>query len=376
MLATFRNIFIDILLCLPLWLCAQENKPGAGFGIDANFFAGHVLRHTPKFHLPLPDVSTGMDVNFVWKMYGKKPWQQRRKYPTVGIAVAYTNYGIDSVYGRCFSIYPNITIPIISGKKLEWTIRIGDGAGYVTHHYSRVPFDTANNAISTHLNDYASFMTDLRYHINNHWDVQLGANFSHISNAATQQPNLGINLYGAHIGIRYFPVTSAPQRIIQKIQPLSNRWLYELRLTTARTGANAPLGPSYPVYVVSAYASRRWKSKNKYFGGIDYSYHSDIAAYLKANSFVSPGTEAAHSYKSAIFGGNEFLLGRVGVVLQVGVYIHQAFLTQALYYEKIGGNLYLVQREHGPIKELFLCGFLKTHLSVAELAEFGCGVGF
>ena len=49
---------------------------------------------------------------------------------------------------------------------------------------------------------------------------------------------------------------------------------------------------------------------------------------------------------------------------------------QGKVYEKIGGNLYLVQREHGPIKEFFLCGYLKTHLSVAELAEFGFGMGF
>ena len=57
-------------------------------------------------------------------------------------------------------------------------------------------------------------------------------------------------------------------------------------------------------------------------------------------------------------------------------YIHQAFLTQGKIYEKLGGNLYLVKKEHGPVKEFFLCGFLKTHLSVAELAEFGFGMGF
>jgi hypothetical protein len=367
-----------------LWLSgnarAQELSSLPGFGIEANAFAGKVIKHTATFHLPVPELTTGLDIDLQWKTYGKADWQQHRRYPTIGIGFTYTNYGIDSIYGRCFSIYPNIIVPLITGKRFQWTIRIGDGAGYVTRRYMHgKPSDTINNAIGSHVNDYASFLSDVRYHVNDHLDLQLGVNFSHISNASYQQPNLGINLAGVHIGVRYFPVTSSPKRIVRALNPLSKRWLFQYRLTLAHDGSNAPLGPSYPIYLGTAYVSKRWISKNKVFGGIDYSYHTNIDAFLHnnaGNGFVTPGTEAAHSYKSALFAGNEFLLGRLGVVLQVGYYIHQAFQVQGKVYEKIGGNLYLVQREHGPIKEFFLCGYLKTHLSVAELAEFGFGMGF
>lgn len=356
---------------------AQELNPWAGVGIEANVFTGKVIKHTTRFQLPVPERSGGADVDIQWKTYGRAEWQQRRRYPTLGLGFTYTNYGIDSIYGRCLSIYPNIIIPIITSKKLQWTVRIGDGAGYITRRYMRGrPSDTINNAISSHLNDYASFMMDIRYHINNHFDMQLGANFSHISNASYQQPNLGINMYGAHIGMRYFPVTSSPKKIVRELEPLSNRWLGQFRLTMAVDGSNAPEGPKYPIYLATAYASKRWISKNKLMIGIDASYHTNIEAFLHNNKFVPAGTEAAHSYKSAIFVGNEFLLGKVGAVLQVGYYIHQAFQTQGKVYQKLGGNLYLVRKEHGPIKELFLCGFLKTHLSTAELAEFGFGMGF
>jgi hypothetical protein len=295
----------------------------------------------------------------------------------VGVGITYTNYGIDSVYGRLFSLYPNVVLPLISGKKLEWTIRIGDGIGYTTRDYSRYkPFDTLNNAIGSKINDYFSFMTDLRYHINTHWDVQLGANFSHYSDASYHQPNLGVNLYGAHLGIKYFPVSSSPKRIVKDLKPLTNRWLFQFRLTMAEDESNAPLGPTYPVYLAAGYVSKRWISKNKAFAGFDYSYHTMIYAYMRNNNFGPPGTEREQSYKSAVFAGNEFLLGRVGAVLLVGYYLHQAYQTQGKVYEKIGGNLYLVKKEHGPIKEFFLCAFLKTHLSVAELAEFGFGMGF
>ena len=372
-------LFTMLCFLLPASVCsAQETRSVLeGFGIEANAFEGKVIKHTEKFHLPVPERSGGIDLNLQWNTYGKKEWQQRRRYPIIGIGITYTNYGIDSIYGRCVGIFPNIVVPLISTKKLEWTIRIGDGAGYVTRFYTRRnPMDTINNAIGSHLNDYANFMTDIRYHINRHWDVQVGGNFSHISNASYQQPNLGINLYGSHIGIKYFPVTSMPKRIVRELQPLSNRWLGQFRASIAFTGSNAPLGPEYPIYLFTAYASKRWISKNKFIIGADASYHSNIRAFLLNNNFVPVGTEARQSYKSAVFAGNEFLLGRLGVLLQVGYYVKQAFQVQGKVYEKLGGNLYLVQKEKGPIKELFLCGYLKTHLSVAELAEFGFGMGF
>jgi hypothetical protein len=356
---------------------AQDNPPLSGFCFDVNTFAGKVIKHSAKFRLPVPELSTGLDINLQWKKYGKEEWEQRRRYPVIGLGLTYTNYGIDSVYGKCFSIYPNIQIPIIMGRKLQWTIRIGDGAGFVTRKYSRTKhFDTLNNAISSTLNDYASFMTDVRYHINDNWEVQTGLNFSHISNASFHQPNLGINMYGAHLGIKYYPVTSNPHRITRELKPLKNRWLGQFRLTMAFNESNAALGPTYPIYLGTALVSKRWISKNKFFTGVDYSYHEQINAFLHNNSFVPVGTEKKEATKIAVLAGNEFLLGKVGVVLQVGYYVKQAFQTQGKVYQKLGGNYYIIQKENGLIKEAYLCAFLKTHLSVAELAEFGFGMSF
>jgi hypothetical protein len=372
------TVFVTLFILSATSVCrAQDNKPLAGFCIDANVFAGKVIKHTEKFKLPVPDLTTGLDINLQWKTYGKKEWEQRRRYPTIGIGLTYTNYGIDSVYGRCFSIYPNIQIPLIAGERLQWTIRFGDGAGFVSKKYSRRPdFDTLNNAIGSTMNDYASFMMDLRYHISNHWDVQTGVNFSHISNASFHQPNLGINLVGVHFGLKYFPTTANPKRITHELKHLKNRWLGQFRLTMAYNQSNAPLGPTYPIYLATALASKRWISKNKFFTGIDYSYHEQINSFLHNNSFVATGTESRHASKIAVLAGNEFLLGRLGVVAQVGVYVRQAFQTQGKVYQKLGGNYYFLQRENGFIKEAYFCAFLKTHLSVAELAEFGFGMSF
>ncbi|MBS1585147.1 MAG: acyloxyacyl hydrolase [Bacteroidetes bacterium] len=356
-------------------LRAQEAKPWSGLGIELNQVAGKVFKHTSNFHAPVPSVSAATDLNFVFHTFGRKDWEQRRHYPVVGIGLTYTAYGLDSIYGRCFGIYPNLQVPVIKGKRLEWTIRFGLGIGYVTRHYSTFPrWDTLNNAIGSHINNFTMFATDLRYHVNDRWDVQIGANFSHISDGSFRQPNLGVNMYGGHLGFTYYPVARDVPRIVRNLQPLKNRWEIQARLGMSFNSYKPNGGPLYPVYLASLYTSKRYASRNKAFLGIDYSYHKSVYAFLKNNE-IFPGQEAAHAWKSGLFVGNEFLLGRFGLVLQVGYYLKRAYLKEDPYYEKLGYNFYLIEHEKGPLKELSLYSMLKTHKVVAELIEFGISAG-
>ncbi len=357
-------------------LRAQSNPPWAGFAVEANWIGGKVLKHTKKFVAPVPALSNAIDINFLHQTAGKRAWQRNRNFPVVGIGFTYTDYGIDSIYGKCFAVYPNIEFPIIRKGGLEWTVRVGYGGGFVTRHYERAPsWDTINTAIGSRLNNFTQFMTDLRYRVNEYVDVQVGANFSHISNAAFRQPNLGINLYGAHVGLRYYPATSRVIKNEYRDSALSNRWLVQAKLGLTATEGGFTDGPLYPVYLSSLYTSRRWGSFNKLAFGFDYSYHNKIYAFMRNNE-IFPGEERQHSWKGSVFVANEFLFGRVGVWLQVGVYVKQAYLRLSPVYQKLGSNYYIVQREHGALKEIYAFGLLKTHLSQAELAEFGLGFGF
>ena len=130
-----------------------------------------------------------------------------------------------------------------------------------------------------------------------------------------------------------------------------------------------------PSYITTFYASKRWLGKNKFFFGIDYAYHSDVYAFLK-NYGVDRGHEMGHAWDGAFLVGNEFMIGRLGLVGQVGVYYHQTYLKFDPVYEKIGGNYYIIQHEHGILKELFVSAMLLTHEIVAEYGEIGIGAGF
>lgn len=366
-----RRLFFAFLLMAPLLLNAQEH-----IAVEANFMAGKVLKHTSKFRPPIPELSTAFNVALLKQTIGTKDWEQRRHYPIWGVGLTYTNYGIDSIYGSSIGLCLFAQKCIIRGKRLEWTVSGGLGLGYVTRHYERSPtWDTLNNVIGSEINNYTLMQTDLRYRIDAHWSIQAGLNFSHLSNGALKQPNLGINLYGGHIGLRYWPGGDRPTFIDRERPRLHNRVLAQARLGIAFNESGNADGPIYPTYLASGYASWRYKSRNKVFIGLDYSYHTRIYAFQRNNE-INVGHERANSWKSAVFFGHEWLFGRLGVMAQIGIYIKEAALTLDPFYEKIGYNYYLIQTEHGALKELWISTLLKTHKSNAELVEWGLGFGF
>jgi hypothetical protein len=366
-----RLLLVYLLLVAPLIVTAQGH-----IGIEANFIAGKVFKHSTAFRPPIPDLSTAFDLAIVKQTTGAKDWEQRRHYPIWGVSASYTHYGIDSIYGSAIGLCPFLQLYVIRGKKLEWTLRGGFGIGYITKHYERTPtWDTINNAIGSAFNEYSLFSTDLRYRINSRWSMQLGLNFSHISNGATKQPNLGINMYGGHIGLRYWPGGDKPKLIDKDLPLVHNRILLQARLGFAFNETGHADGPIYPTYLASAWVSKRYKGKNKVYAGLDYSYHTRIYAFQRNNE-INTGHEAEHSWKSAVFIGHEWLFGKMSFVGQIGYYIKEAALTLDPYYEKLGYNYYLVTNERGALKELCLTALLKTHKTSAELLEFGIGVGF
>lgn len=334
-----------------------------------------MIRHTPNFTGPLSSFTSAIELNFIKKTYGQKDWQIRRKYPQPGLGFIYINYHIPDVYGQLIGVYPNLSIPLIRSRNAELSFRVGMGIGYFTRPYARTPLPNLQNvAIGGHFNNVSPFSLDARITLNRHWDLQAGFNFAHVSNAAFQQPNLGINIWGAHLGMRYFPVTSDPEKI-EGIPPrLPNRWLWQARLGWAFVERQPANGPMYPVYMGALFASKRYLGKNKVSLGLDYAYATDMYVFLKTIG-AHPGSEKAYAYQLAAFAGHEFLYGRTGLLFQLGVYLKEPYGQQNRIYQKLGCNFYLLQREKGLLKEVSFGAYLKTHLFVAERFEMNIGIG-
>lgn len=369
-----KYIYTLAILLLSIKINAQPVERLAGYGIEVNPIIGKVIKHNYVFP-PLPANSVALDVCLLKSTNGSKAWQKQRNYPLVGIGITYTDYGIDSIYGKCIGLYPVWEIPIISGEELEWTCRFGYGIGYVTKRYERYPDDnTINNLIGSRLNNFTMFTTQLRYKLSHKVHVHAGFNFTHISNGSFKLPNLGINMYGGHVGLRYFPVTDDPQKVGSPTPQISNRFGAQVRLGLGMVEYNNTDGPSYPVYAATALGYWRYGGKNKVLFGIDYNYYTSVYSFLRNNE-IDIGNERAQSWEGVVFIGHEFLIGRVGVLAQFGIPFKHTKFNKDKTVQKLGYSYYILQQEKGIVRNIALNCFIKSNNLEASNLEFGFGVG-
>lgn len=355
---------------------AQGQQAWKGLAIEGNILTGGLLKHSEKIQTSMPALSMAAEVNFAKHLYGQKAWHQGRGYPWIGLGVMVLDYGKPDVFGHAVGIYPNIQIDLVKRQAWEWTFRAGFGLCYVTRPFERFPDpNPENTAIGGHWNNISPFSTHLRYQIHERWDIQAGFSFVHVSNAAFQQPNLGLNMWGAQLGARYYPVGKSTEVVTREFIPATNRWLLQARAGIAFTDSWPGYGPRYPTYIGSVYGSKRYWGKNKILAGLDVHYHTSMYVFLKSIEEEKKNIPWA-STQLALFAGHEFLYGPVGLLFQGGVYLHRTHDQPEFLYQKLGCNFYLLQREKGPLKEVYLSTLLKTHFFVAELFEMGIGVGF
>lgn len=368
--------FLPVALLLLFFSGKAAAQSHPGFGIETNIIAGRIFKHTKNFKGPIPALSAGADINFLWKTNGSAAWQQRRGYPTIGIGITYTYYD-RAFYGQSIGFYPNLELPFVRRKNWEWTTRFGMGIGYISKHYAPyTPYwDTLNNAIGSHINNFSLFSSDLRYKASKNWEIQAGLSFTHMSSAKFRLPNLGINLLGAHIGVRYFSGSANPDKIRHDLPQLKNRLLIQARQGIAMSTFESAGSAATPVYLSTICVSRRYWGKNKILAGVDYSYYQGVYDFMRLQG-IDPGEEKKRAWKGGIFAAHEFLYGRAGLYLQMGYYVHQSALPNAPIYQKLGMNWYIIQKERAVVKELYLSTLLKTHYATAELAELSLGISF
>lgn len=370
-------ILLVLLGALEATAQTDPNARGAGLGVETNVFYGNMLKHTPALTGPIAKDCYGVDVNMVFKTYGKKPWEELRNYPTFGLGIHYLNYNNPSVYGFAIGIAPNISLPLIRRAKFETTLRIGMGVGYVSKHYSlKADGTTENLAIGGHANNVSPLFLDFRWALNKHWQLQGGMNFTHISNASFQQPNMGTNIWGAHLGFRYFPVTGEPVKIRRAVRPtFRNNFVVSAKASIAFKESTTSDGPLYNTYIGTLSVGKRFASKNKVYAGVDYHYSPYKYAFLKSIG-NPPNSKHEASGQTAVFAGIEFFFNRVAIVGQLGYYVQRSLEQSDKVYQKIGANYYFIRQEYGVVKEVYFSALLKTHLSNAELFEMGIGITF
>jgi len=352
-----------------------EAQKAKSWGLETSAYFGKILKHTPDILFDVNNVSKGFGLNFKYQTYGKEKWNQYQRYPEMGIALVYFNFGNNDVLGQSIAIMPNVSVNMLRTKKGYIYFQLGTGLAYTNRHYNIVT-NPKNNGLGSKWNDITMIQFVGGFRINDSWSSQLGFGLTHYSNGGTQLPNYGLNILMGSVGLKYTPNPVKQEDYIWHEDFLNipeKRWGYQMHLDLAFGEFGASGGSRFPVYIGSVAGTFHFNRVNRMLFGLEAEYNTGVY-HLINHLTASPDKDYARNQATRFmfFVADEFIFGDFGILLQTGVYFKQKDRLPSRIYNKLAIRYYFPPVGK-PKTQFFGAIYLKTHLSVAEFIAIGMG---
>jgi len=324
----------------------------------------HPFRMSIKYNVT--DHIHGFEL-FAGKQYcGAGFWDSLYRYPETGIAYYYGTLGNNDVFGRAHAIYPYFSASFYSGSKYKSSYLVGAGVSYITKTFD-LEENNFNILIGSHLNAFLKFALQNEYRISEELFLTNEILLIHTSNGRMVSPNKGLNMVTASIGLKY--LIAEPVTVINKDLPdLTGINSFEISggyatkmIDHFNTGRHSVINLSFDY-------SRRLTYKRELMGGFDYSYDASLLRLISENE----GEQARDSQalRIGIHAGQQVRFYDIGIIMQVGVYLHNKWKNENhSFYQRYGIRYFISER-------LFAEVVLKTHLGVADYMTWGMGYKF
>ena len=330
---------------------------------------GYIICHHPEMkvfssHFPLFELSLDQVT------FGRKSWQSKSNYPTVGVSLLYTGLGEQPELGRAFAVIPHMSLNCLKNQRNQLSFRLGIGIGYVTQKYDKVD-NPKNTFVGTHVNAAIDISMDYNYMVTNRLGLTAFIGLTHFSNGSSRSPNNGINIAHGGIGAKYY-LKESKQRIPK--QPSDNQqyknWNKEnfsfyFALLYSRKDVEEYMGygKSWSVYNLQFNALKRLTEMSKVGFGLDLVYDCTDKEVLRQKGIgftdieiLKPGINAAY----------EVAFGNTSFILNFGYHIAGKDLCEGRVYQKLG-----MMQNIG--KGVYATIALTTHYGWADYIGFGIG---
>jgi hypothetical protein len=357
------------------WGLLAQSLP-SGLQISADAFQGRTIKHRSTMVFALPNPARALSLEVGRQTSGSRVWHQWYNFPRLGWTAWVLDFGNREALGRSYSLHPFLDFFIVRKARFRLMGRLAFGLSWIdTIHHRET--NQINNAIGSHWNNHTSLGMIAEAGLTERWRLRAGVSFNHNSNAKLQVPNLGLNSRTFRLGINYQITPEAEfQRREFDFQPF---WRFHARLGLALTEDKIAEGPKYPIWIGNFFVSRTFSPKNRFFFGYEYLFDRSIHEFLINHGTNEPNPNLRFE-RHAAFVGHEFLIGQVGMMTQVFMYLNPPFEGRNFWGLKLGPKYYfwhpLRNQQRNQRWNVFAGIYLKTHYAIATHAETAIGVSF
>ena len=310
------------------------------------------------------------ELNIKQVTFGRRPWQSKSNYPSIGLSFLYTGIGEMPEIGRAFAIIPHMTFNCLKSRKNQINFNLGIGLGYLTQKFDPKT-NPKNSFIGSHLNAAINVSAEYSRMITNRFGLSAFVGLTHFSNGSTRTPNNGLNI--AHAGLAAKCFINEPKQRIPR-QPSDNQryktWEKKnLSLNFIFTYSQKDIdeylgyGLSWSVYNLQINALKRVTGMSKVGVGFDLVYDLTDKEVLR---YKSIGFNDLDILKPGINAAYEIEFGNTAFIFNVGCHLAGKELCEGRVYQKLSmtQNIW---------KGLFATVSLTTHYSWADYIGFGLG---
>lgn len=366
-----NNIILISLLLIINTLSAQSNDTVfvKNLQVEVRASYGFTICHHPEMkvfqaHYPI------YEINIKQVTFGRKSWQSKSNYPSVGLSFLYTGIGEQPEIGRAFALIPHMTFNCLKSQKNQLNFNLGIGLGYLTKTYDRQT-NPKNTFIGSHFNAAINISTEYSRMITNRFGMSAFIGFTHFSNGSSRTPNNGINMAHAGLAAKYF-INEPHQRIPKQLADNHQFKTWEKKnisllfaFTYSRKDIDEYLGygMSWSAYNLEINAMKRLTEMSKLGIGFDLVYDCTDKEVLRHKGIAFDDIEIL---KPGINAAYELSFGNTSFIFNFGCHIAGKDLCEGRVYQKLNmtQNIY---------KGLFATIALTTHYGWADYIGFGLG---
>jgi len=348
--------------------------------VEAKYRHGRHLPNNGSLEDILKNPYNAFDLKVGIQTEGNKYWQQVYSYPSWGFGFYSADLGSSDTLGEPTAIYMFFEAPIKRWKRFGFFWEVQIGIAYDFNNYDPVT-NPANDVIGSAVNVHLSAGATARYQISNRLDVDLGVDFTHNSNGSTSPPNMGLNMYGLNLGLKYNfnPVRNYTKKVDPAYRPpLRPKFVVRERPPTPKeNNINLQLAAGWkttntknedgtygsPVYFISTVAvdyMHRYAQAGRFGGGVDFFVDGSLIENLENHD----DQKFKDIFQIGYHFGHELIINKFTFITHLGFYA---------YNNGNKGNFWLRFNLRYDINERFgIQGGLKTmDGGVADFIEWG-----
>lgn len=363
-----RSIYLSICL-LALVTCLQAQQ-----SLDLHYQLGRSIPISSNF----PDIerfSHAVELSWLHETPGKGyRWAALYNYPTIGLQTSWQSLGNQAILGQAFALAPQMAFrfPLAGDWRLE--LRTALGLAYLTKSYNSFT-NPDNQAIGSKLNAFFGVKASAAYLLSESSQLFMGLGLNHYSNARVRNPNLGVNILSASLGLRYrlsSPNIRTDSLTLPDLPIWQPRGYLKAGFATSERGIN---GRRFPVVAIQVGLTAIVSQRSKIHVGFEYLHDEAARRTLQHRRQVEELSPLLYTRYSFIV-GHTFLFGRWGLVTEGGVYLrdHQAMRSRFLL--NLGINWYSRNYFDQQSAQFFIGPRVRTYLGEAELLELAMGFVF